>query len=265
MYKMITIDIDDTLLTDSNEVTEGTKQALQAATDQGVVVTLATGRMFASAKKIAKQLDINVPIITYQGALIKNCLDEDTIYERYLPQTVVAFMFQYAKEHDLHIQAYYNDQLYAQEENEKLIQYCRLSNVAYIIEEDMSTLSHLPLSKLIIIDEPEVLDEMKNHLDQQIGQDVHMTKSKPNFLEFVHKEATKGHAVRFLAEHYDCDIAEVIAIGDSWNDHEMIEAAGLGVAMENAVAPLKDVANYVTRSNNEEGVKHVIEKFILKN
>jgi hydroxymethylpyrimidine pyrophosphatase-like HAD family hydrolase len=82
-------------------------------------------------------------------------------------------------------------------------------------------------------------------------------------LEFLHPEGTKGHALRFLAAHYGIPIEETIAMGDAMNDHEMVEAAGLGVAMSNAVPALKAVADYVTLSNNEDGVKHVIEKFVL--
>ncbi|MNR55151.1 putative phosphatase [compost metagenome] len=92
---------------------------------------------------------------------------------------------------------------------------------------------------------------------------MHITKSKPYFLEFMHKEGTKGAALTFLADHFGCDLSETIAIGDSWNDHEMLEAAGLGVAMGNAIAPLKELADYVTASNNDDGVKEVIEKFVL--
>jgi len=90
-----------------------------------------------------------------------------------------------------------------------------------------------------------------------------MTKSKPNFLEFIHAEGTKGHALKALAAHFGYDISQTIAIGDSWNDKELIQTAGLGVAMGNAIEPLKQIANYITLSNNEDGVKHVVDKFIF--
>ena len=97
-------------------------------------------------------------------------------------------------------------------------------------------------------------------LRELLGPDVHLTKSKPYYLEFLHREGTKGHALRFLAAHYGIPMEETIAMGDAMNDHEMIEAAGLGVAMANAVPALKAIADYVTLDHNEEGVKHVIEK-----
>ncbi|MNG03780.1 putative phosphatase [compost metagenome] len=96
-----------------------------------------------------------------------------------------------------------------------------------------------------------------------LGDKLHITKSKPHYLEFMHKEGTKGHAITFLAEHIGCSLDEVIALGDAWNDREMLEVAGLGVAMENALPELKALANYVTKSNNDDGVRHVLEKFVL--
>ncbi|MFC3345809.1 HAD-IIB family hydrolase, partial [Paenibacillus abyssi] len=119
-------------------------------------------------------------------------------------------------------------------------------------------------TKMLIIDDPALLDQMAEKLQPLIGDRVHITKSKPHYLEFMHKEGTKGHAVQFLAEHIGCTMDQVIAIGDSWNDHEMLEVAGLGVAMGNAIPALKEIADFVTLSNNDEGVRHVIEKFVLQ-
>ncbi len=263
MYKLIAIDIDDTLITDDKQITPGTADAIRRAVDRGVHVTLATGRMFASAQAIAKQLQLNVPIITYQGSLIKTALDEQVIYERHVPQEIAAALFDYCDQHDLHIQAYHNDQLFAKKINQKLLDYCANSDVPYTIEPDLKKLSSLPQTKLIIIDDPEVLDELKPKFEAQFGDRVHITKSKPNFLEFIHPEGTKGHALKVLAEQLGCPLESVIAIGDSWNDREMLEAAGLGIAMGNAVPALKELADYITLSNNEEGVKHAIEKFVL--
>ena len=170
MFRMIAIDIDDTLITDDNIVTEGTKEALRKAQAQNVIVTLATGRMFASAKQIARQIDLNVPIITYQGALIKTLIDEKTRYEKTVPQRTAAFLFNYAARHGLHLQGYYEDRLYAKEENDKLIGYSRLSNVPYIIEPEFERLASLPMTKLLIIDEPEKLDQIAAELKPKIGK-----------------------------------------------------------------------------------------------
>jgi Cof subfamily protein (haloacid dehalogenase superfamily) len=263
MYKLIAIDIDDTLINDEKQITPGTRAAIEEAIAHGVVVTIATGRMYASAKQLAKQLELNVPIVSYQGSLVKNGVDGSVLYERSVPVDVAQELYQLSRDRGYHIQAYINDELFAAEENDRLIAYCKLSNIPYKIEPDFEKLATVPSTKLLMIDEPEKLDRLIEELTPIYGDRVHITKSKPNFLEFVHKEGTKGDALRFLAERFGCTMAETIAIGDSWNDAEMIEAAGLGVAMGNAVPSLKAIADYITASNNDDGVKQVIDKFVF--
>lgn len=263
MYKLIAIDIDDTLINDDKEVTPATQQALEQAVAKGTVVTLATGRAYASAQAIARQTGLNVPIITYQGALVKNLMDEKVLYERYVPVEAARKLHDYCIEHNLHLQTYIDDKLYARELNQHLIDYTTLNRTQYYIEPNFAKLMELPTPKMLIIDDPAFLDELQPILRELLGDSVHITKSKPEFLEIMHKEGTKGAALTFLANHFGCDLKDTIAVGDSWNDHEMLEAAGLGVAMGNAIEPLKAIANYITASNNEDGVKEVIEKFIL--
>ena len=172
-------------------------------------------------------------------------------------------LLDYCLEHNLHLQTYIDDKLYTREENEKIIEYTDLNKTKYHIEPDFEKLIGLPTPKFLIIDEPEYLDALIPVLRDLLGDGVHITKSKPNFLELMHKEGTKGEALKFLANHFGCDLSETIGVGDSWNDHEMIEVAGLGVAMGNAIPALKEIADYITTSNNEDGVKYVIDKFIL--
>ncbi|MCI3927658.1 Cof-type HAD-IIB family hydrolase [Paenibacillus sp. TRM 82003] len=263
-YRLIAIDVDDTLLTDDLIVTEGTKAALAEAVAAGNVVTLATGRMYSSAVQIAAQLELNVPIITYQGALIKNSIDGKVLYERPVPEDAALDVVAFAEARGLHIQGYVEDRLIAKEDNDKIVAYAKLTRVPYIVNPDFRALARRGSTKLLIIDEPAVLDALIPELREVLGDRAHVTKSKPHYLEVVHPEATKGHALLHLAAHYGVAREQTIAVGDSWNDHEMVEAAGLGVAMANAVEPLKAAADYITRSNNDEGVRAVVETFLLR-
>ncbi|WP_058300953.1 Cof-type HAD-IIB family hydrolase [Gorillibacterium timonense] len=263
MYKLIAIDIDDTLINDEKEVTPATEQALEQAVAKGVIVTLATGRAYASAQKIARQTGLNVPIITYQGALIKNLMDEKVLLERFVPREAAHKLLDYCLEHNLHLQTYVDDKLYTREDNDKIRGYCELNGTPFYIEPDFRSMMDKPTPKLLIIDEPSYLDELGPILRELLGPEVHITKSKPHFLEIMHHEGTKGHALAFLADHFGCTLSETIGVGDSWNDRELLETAGLGVAMANATPALKEIADYVTASNNEDGVKEVIERFIL--
>ncbi|WP_276354894.1 Cof-type HAD-IIB family hydrolase [Cohnella caldifontis] len=264
-YRLMAMDLDDTLLTDDLTVTETTKEAMRKAIAQGIHLTIATGRMFDSARQIAGQVGLNVPIITYQGSLIKNLLDESVLYERSVPADAAVRLCEYCRERGLHLQTYIDDKLYAPEENDKLRTYAKQSNIPYTIVPDFASLvAASKNTKLVIIDEPAYLDGIMPELRDLMGPDVHLTKSKSNYLEALHREGTKGHALRFLAAHYGIPMEETIAVGDAWNDREMIEAAGLGVAMANAVPGLKELADYVTPvSNNDDGVRHVLEKFVL--
>lgn len=263
MYKMIVCDIDDTLLNDDLMITEGTKKALTTAAERGFMVTIATGRMFASAKKVAAQLGLNVPIISYQGALIKNLQDGEVLYERYVPTDLAKLVHAYCEENGLFLNVYYNDEMYIKAENDKSRYYQSISGIKQKIEPDLSKMLDKPMPKMLIIDEPDLLDQLIPVFEELTGGALHITKSKPNFLEFMHKEGSKGQAITHLAKHYGISLSEVIACGDSWNDHDMIEVAGLGVAMGNAIEPLKQIADYVTMSNNEDGIQHVVEKFML--
>lgn len=264
MYKLIAIDIDDTLLNEHNQVTEATKQALKAAQEAGVTITLATGRMYASAKQVAKQIELNVPIITYQGSLVKTLMDEKVLYQRDVPQDAALELLDYVKEHQLHLQLYVNDTLYGIEDNARIQAYSKNSNIPYKIEPDFNSLITQPNHKMLIIDEPEVLDSHIPILQEKLGHVLHITKSKPNFLEFMHKQGTKGEALKHLAEYFNCELSETIAIGDAWNDREMIQVAGLGIAMGNAIESLKELADFVTLSHNEDGVAFAINKFIFQ-
>lgn len=265
MYKMIAIDLDDTLLTDQLIISRGTIEAIQKAVDLGIVVTLATGRMYFSAKRIARNLDLNVPLITYQGAWVKEAKGENVLYERLIEPDIAQQLIDFAKYEDLHLQVYQEDTLYSSTENELLQQYAQDVNVPYVIEPDLGKLAGRGFTKALFIDAPDYLDKVQGELRSLFGPTAHVTKSKPFYLEVTHPEANKGLALLHLAERLEIDPSEIIGIGDSYNDLDLIKSAGLGVAMGNAVDELKEHADYVTFSNNEDGVRHVIEKFIFKN
>lgn len=263
MYKLIAIDMDGTLLTDELVIPEGTVEAIQRAVEHGTTVTIATGRMYASAKQFAEQLKINVPLITYQGALIQDMEKEEVIYERTISPDISSRLIEIAEERDLHLQVYQDDLLYGAIENERLITYAKKTKVPYKVEPDLRKLATRGFTKAIYIGDPVYLESMQDELKNLFGHTAHVTKSTPHFLEVTHPEANKGAALRHLAKSLGIDMTETIGIGDNYNDTELLEVAGLGVAMENAVEALKNNADFITLSNNDEGVKHVIEKFVL--
>lgn len=255
--------MDGTLLTDDLVIPPNTVEAIQRAVASGTIVTIATGRMFASAKHFAKQLQINVPLITYQGALIQDMEKEEVIYERTISPDISTRLIEIAEERDLHFQAYQNDLLYGAIENERLMRYAEKTKVPYQVEPDLRKLAMKGFTKAIYVGDPVYLEGMQDEMKALFGTTAHITKSTPYFLEVTHPEANKGDALRHLAKSLGIDMSETIGIGDNYNDTELLEVAGLGVAMGNAVDALKNSADFITLSNNDEGVKHVIEKFVL--
>lgn len=264
MYKLIAIDLDGTLLTDELLITPRTIKAIQKAVEIGTVITIATGRMFPSAKSIAKQLGINVPVITYQGAIIKSINDNEVMYERLIPPDIAQRLVEIARDKKLHLQVYQNDILYAASENDKIIEYSKKSNVPYIIEPDLGKLAKQGFTKALFIEEPSYLVNLQDELRALFGENAHIAKSLVDYLEVTHPEANKGSALLHLASKLGIDRTEIIGIGDNHNDIELIKTAGLGIAMGNGVQELKDIADYISLTNNEEGVLHAIEKFVLE-
>ena len=261
---MIAIDLDGTLLTDELIISSDTVKVIQQAVALGTIVTIATGRMFPSAKIFAQQLGINVPLITYQGAIIKDIDEKEFIYERLVSPDVSQKLVEIAREKKIHLQVYQDDILYGDSANEKLISYAEGVKVPYTIEPDFVKLAKKGFTKALFIAEPGILDILQDELVTLFGERAHIAKSKENFLEVTHPEANKGSALLYLAERLGIDRSEIIGIGDNHNDRELIMTAGLGIAMGNAVKELKDISDYISLTNNDEGVLHAIEKFVLE-
>ena len=263
MYKMIAIDLDGTLLNDELTISPDTAAAIQKAIRMGTVVTIATGRMFSSAKLIAEQLGIHAPLITYQGAMIRIAGEAEALYERPVPPDISEKLVTIAREKNIHLQVYQDDILYGEAETDKLIAYAEAVQVPYTVEPDLVGLAKKGFTKLLFIDEPEVLDPLQKELQVLFGESAYITKSKRTYLEVTHPEANKGSALLFLANELGIDRSEIIGIGDNHNDSELLKAAGFGIAMGNAVPEMKELADYTSLSNNDEGVLHAIDKFIL--
>jgi len=266
-YKLVAIDLDDTLLADDLIISPQTIEAIQQSVKKGVIVTLATGRMFQSAAKYAKEIEIDVPIITYQGAYVKNVLSGEILYQRLVPNDLAEELIPKLKAKGEVVQIYLDDQLYVEKEHPDIVKYSMASGVTYHVVDDLlQTLKNSKTSpiKMLTINSVEKTQQLFKEFHSEYGDRLHITTSKPNYLEFTHPEASKGQAIKHLANQHGITMEEVIAIGDSYNDRDMIEMAGLGVVMENGHPDIKALANYITKSNNDHGVWEVLQKFILK-
>ncbi|WP_206811137.1 Cof-type HAD-IIB family hydrolase [Paradesulfitobacterium ferrireducens] len=264
--RLVAMDLDDTLLRDDWTISSRTVKAIQAAREQGVNLTIATGRMTISAKPYAEQLGVDVPVITYHGALISQALSGEIFFRKVIPSALAAELLNRIEQQGLYAQVYLRDRVMVQKVTEWTQEYERIASVN-IEEADLAAvLAAEPegVEKILIIDEEARLDAFAPVLRESFGRDIHVTKSKPFFLELINAEVNKGVALAALARKFGVKQEEVMAVGDSLNDVEMITYAGLGVAMGNARPEVRKIADVITGTNEEDGVAQAIERYVLK-
>jgi Cof subfamily protein (haloacid dehalogenase superfamily) len=256
--------MDDTLLDSKKIISPRTREAIRQAARKGVTVTIATGRSFLSALPYAKQLNLDVPIITYNGALIKAALSGEIFWHRPVSSKAAAALLALCREHNWYIQVYTDDVLYIKEHNEKSAFYEKSCGInATAVGEKLYSMEGEP-TKMLIMEEPAKIADIKNVIDNRLKGSITLTTSHPRFLEINRHGINKGVALSYLANRFNIEHHEVMAIGDSLNDLDMIKAAGFGVAMGNAVADIKQAAEAVTGGHDADGVAEAIEKYVLR-
>ncbi len=265
-YKMLALDLDNTLLNDEHKISQQNIDSLQMAAKAGLIVVIATGRMYRSALPYARQLGIKVPLITYHGALIKTMNDGAEIWHKPVPLDVATEIAFYALERGYHLNVFVDDSLHVAEENDFTRYYQSIADIDLRVVGNIPAYlqqKKTPPTKISIISLVEDMEKIIEDLTNHFAGKVFLTQALPNFLEITHLEATKGRALRHLAEEWGVKREEVAAIGDNLNDMDMLEYAGTGVAVANAREELKKVAQVITLSNTDDGVSYFVEKWIL--
>ncbi|QHA01696.1 Cof-type HAD-IIB family hydrolase [Dehalobacter restrictus] len=265
MIRLVAIDLDETLLNHKWQISEGNIKAIRRAVAKGVMVTLATGRMAASARKYASQLGLDVPIITYNGALIEHSLSREIIYHQVIPSGLAVEIIQHLQSKEVYTQVFIKDEVFTDKRNQYSRDYEEMTGIKVLEEDVLQILRQEPegAEKILCISDEAYLQAATADLRQIYADRLHFTRSKPFFLDMIDKEVNKGSALKALAANFGILPEEIIAIGDNFNDREMLMFAGIGVAMGNAHQELKEIADYITASNKEDGVAKVFEKFVL--
>ena len=259
-YKLIAADLDHTLLRSDGTVSDFTRETIRKCMDAGVGFTFATGRMYCSALPIARRLELTLPLITYQGALLKT-LDGDVMHALHLPGDIAGELEEILRKSGMHYNIYSDEKLYFSTFGQKVMDYARHIGVEPLAAP--KGLGAIPVTQYGVFDEPERIMELKQKIDQQFGSSVHTVTSGGRVLEICHPMARKSYGLAQLAEHLGIRREEIIAFGDNNNDLDMLQYAGLGVAVDNAVPAAKEAADRVTASNNEDGVARLICEMIL--
>ena len=261
--KLIAMDMDDTLLDAQQQVGARTREAIRRAMDAGVAVTIATGRMFQSALPFAQELGIHLPLITYNGALIRRGVSGETLFHRPIATDLAQGLADLFQERGWYLQKYVDDRLYVAELDENAKFYADYARVEAIpLGAEFFQMTEAP-TKMLSMGNLDELNAIRAEVSELYGDRLYLASSKKRYLEMVDVRVNKGESLAFLAEMLGIAQEEVMAIGDSMNDVDMIEYAGCGVAMGNANATVRAAADFITATNSEDGVAVAIEKFVL--
>jgi len=241
-YRLLALDMDGTLLNDEQIITPATVKWIQKAVDAGVHVCLSTGRAFVSALPYAEQLGLETPMITVNGSEVWRAPHE--IYRRSLMDPMlVRKMYELAKEDDIWFWAYSLDKVHKQDNWDGDVAGREWLKFGYHTEDD--DLRHKLLLQL-----------------QDMGG-LEITNSSPHNLEINPLGVNKASGIKEVCQLLGIDMSQVIAVGDSLNDLAAIQQVGLGVAMGNAQETVRQEADVVVASNNEDGIAEVIQKYIF--
>lgn len=273
--RLLVLDLDGTTVGQSNQIHPEVQQAIQAAQAQGVQVAIATGRMFRSALRFHQAIGSTLPLMAYQGALIQDPQTQQIHRHWTVPKLAAQKLLDYFEQPDLcdhlSIHFYINDSLYVRELSTESQAYGQRSGVEPIAVGDLRKLltpefPQEPTKVLALSNDPAIIDHLLSALRQQYSPaELYFTKSVATFFEATHPQVNKGTAVRYLAEEVlGLQAANVMAIGDNFNDLEMIQYAGIGIAMGNAPDGVKADANWIAPDVEVHGVAAAIEQFILK-
>lgn len=266
MYKLVALDMDGTLLDNNKTIPEENVRAIKEASENGVKIVLATGRPLIGIKKYLDILGLNSEddfSIIFNGALIQNNNNKKIISKTLLNHDDLIYFYNLSKKFNICMNVFTKDSCLSYKSGNYSILEAKWSNIDIEIVDFNNSYKNIEIAKIIFADEPELISKVENNLDNNITSKYGIAKSAPYFMEFFNKEINKGIAVKKYADSLNIHKDEIICIGDAGNDIEMIKYAGLGVAMNNAFPEVKNIADYITLSNEDTGVAHVIDKFIL--
>lgn len=266
-YKMIVLDLDGTLTNRDKVITNRTREALFELKNQGGIIVLASGRPTYGVMPLAEELELNRSggyILSFNGGRIIDCKTGETVFARELPAKSNQTIIRLSKEHGVNVLTYENDFIITPDASDQYVKKEAAINKLKVKEiEDMESYVDFPVVKFLMLDDGDYLALVEPKVKAFLGRDYSVYRSEPYFLEILPKGIDKAASLERLLARLGMEKSEMIACGDGYNDLSMIKYAGLGVAMENAVLPVKKAADYVTLSNNEDGVAHVVEKFML--
>jgi len=264
-YKMIVLDMDDTLLTDDHIISDENKEMIFKAQELGVYVVLASGRPTSAMTAYAKELKMdfyNSFMLSYNGAVITDLKDNKILFEQTLTKEQIHELHDYSLESKTHIITYVNDAIVSETDSEYIEIEKNITGLPHNKVTDFKEEVQTNAVKCILLEEPSYLKTVEVDLKLRMPH-LSVSMSKPFFLEVAQQGIDKAFSLKKLAEKLNINQSEIIAVGNAGNDLTMIEYAGLGVWVDNVDPELRHKGDVVVASNNNHGVAEVIRKYIL--
>ena len=265
--KLFVTDLDGTLLPEGQKVPPSNIKAVQDMIEAGIIFTIATGRMYSASVEIARSLDVDVPIITYNGALIKT-VGGEVFYSAYLEPELIAEITDFCQERNWHLQSYSNDNLYYPEYNDFAKGYeaaLKIPEGTAIGWDGLRNCTVNVPKMLSISSGAEETAQRIKALKEKFGDKINAIRSNAEYTEIIRPEVSKAAAVMILAKKWNIDRSEIMAIGDSYNDLPMLRAAGHSVAMDNAPDDVKEVCEFMTDDCKDDGFAKAVYQFVIRN
>ena len=266
-YKILVLDLDGTLTNKKKEITPRTLSVLEKAQQQGLKIVLASGRPTFGIMPLAEQLNLKQYggyILSYNGGKIINLANGEVLYQNVLDSSLLPYLYKCAKDNDFQILSYKNEYVFCENPSDKYVEYeVMLNKMKSMKVENWLDAVEEELPKCLIVGDPEPLAILEKEMLEHLNGKMNVFRSEPFFLELVPMGIDKAKCLAILLEKIGVTKDEMIACGDGFNDLTMIQYAGLGVAMANAQDVVKEAADFVTLSNEEDGVAFAVEKFYL--
>jgi len=269
LSKLLCVDLDGTLLDDDKNISRENLDSIEEMLKRGHKFAIVTGRPLASALIVARENNLireGSYIATFNGGQIYDCSTGKVISEVRMPKEYAQYVFDKAYKAGLHVHTYDDEHVICKRKSPELDFYLGNTKLEGIITEDpLSYIDEAPIKLIVMsMEGRKVLEPFRDSLLEWSEGKLSSIFSNPHLLEYSSPEIGKGEAIRSLGVLLNVDIQDIIACGDEENDLTMIEAAGVGVAMINGTEAVKKTADYITKNNNNEnGIKEVIDRFIL--
>ena len=239
-----------------------TAAALRAAGEAGIHVVIATGRMYRSVRPYAEAVGIEAPLVCYQGAAVVDPVTGEWLLHEPIPVELAREAIAAVEGDGFALNCYVDDDLYVAAITEHARSYADFQSIPLHEVGDLLGWIERPPTKLVVVDDPARLDELRPRLEQRFGERLYIAKSLPYFLELASPAISKGSGLAFVAEHAGFTAGRTIAFGDGENDLELLDWAGFGIAVANADDRLKARADWICPSAEEEGVAQVLEALL---